>query len=153
MIENTQNTSSLAPDALTLGGRFHYWEGQAGERYIFSVYKEGTCPPLPGAVYVIAKRGHDGQHYPLAIGRFPAIWEAASRDATKLLKITGGDEVHVHLLADNDSAAEDVVRDLKPVLGPVVRLRVANETPEPPATGFAEQQSDLFGLQDLEQAA
>ena len=158
MIENIKNSPSSASEALTLGGRFHYWTGQNGKRYIFSVYAAGSCPPLPGAVYVIAKKGHDGSRFPLAIGRFPALWESASRQAARLLKSSGGDEVHVHLLADDDRRAEEIVRDLKPALGGVVRLRTAEPSaisqaqPEESA-GFSERQSDLFGLIDLEQAA
>ncbi|MEM7425212.1 MAG: hypothetical protein AAF441_03905 [Pseudomonadota bacterium] len=149
MIENIQNTPSPASDVLTLEGRFHYWEGQSGARYIFSVYKAGTCPPLPGAIYVIAKRGHDDSRYPLAIGRFPAIWESASRQASKLLKVVGGDEVHVHLLADDDGAAEDIVSDLKPALGPAARIRELAQPLEPRSgtqQGFAEGQNGLFAF-------
>ena len=154
MIENIQNSQSSAADALSLGGRFRHWEGQSGARYIFSVYKSGACPPLPGAVYVIVKRGYDDQCYPLAVGRFPAIWESASSKASKLLAITGGDEVHVHLLAEDDVAAEEVVRDLKPALGPAVRLRFP-ERRDPPAqtNGFSEHQSDLFHSEEFSAAA
>ena len=157
MNNNMTNTPSSASEALTLGGRFHYWTGRGGKRYIFSVYQAGACPPLPGAVYVIAKRGHDGKRFPLAIGRFPALWESASRQAAKLLKSSGGDEVHVHLLADDDQNAEEIVCDLKPALGGAVRLRTVENTAfeesQTKNPGFSERQTDLFGLQNLEQAA
>lgn len=145
MIENAQNSHLSASDALSLGGRFRHWEGLSGTRYICSVYKSGACPPLPGAVYVIVKRGGDDQCYPLAVGRFPAIWESASSKASKLLAMTGGDEVHVHLLAEDDAEAESIVSDLKPALGPAVRVRLPEKTArtERPA-GFSEHQTDLF---------
>lgn len=145
MIKNMTNTPSSASEALTLGSRFHYWTGRGGKRYIFSVYQAGTCPPLPGAVYVIAKRGLDGNRFPLAIGRFPALWESASRQAAKLLKSSGGDEVHVHLLADDDQSAEEIVCDLKPAFGGAVRLRAVEdnsfEAPLDRNRGFSERQT------------
>ncbi|MEM1199019.1 MAG: hypothetical protein AAGI06_06875 [Pseudomonadota bacterium] len=148
MIENIKNTTSSASETLPLGGRFHYWSGQSGARYIFSIYKPGSCPPLPGAVYVIANKRPDGSREALAIGRFPAIWESASREAAKLIRSSGGDEVHVHLLAESDRQAEDIVCDLKPALGSVVRFRPGPPVRRQPSVeqidGFSEAQVDLF---------
>lgn len=157
MIESIQNTTSAASETLPLGGRFHYWQGQSGTRYIFSIYKPGACPPLPGAVYVIANRRPDGSRAALAIGRFPAVWECASHEAIKLIKATGGDEVHVHLLAESDRDAEDIVCDMKPALDGVVRLRPAEARSDPVAVtteSFSDEQIDLFGLSpaNLQQA-
>lgn len=152
MIESIKNTTSAASETLPLGGRFHYWSGQSGTRYIFSIYKPGACPPLPGAVYVIANRRPDGSRDALAVGRFPAVWECASHEVIKLIKATGGTEVHVHLLAENDRDAEDVVCDLKPALDGVVRLRPV-ETQRPHVSKMTESllddQVDLFGLNAL----
>ncbi len=152
MIENIKNTTSQASETLPLGGRFHYWSGQSGRRYIFSIYKPGACPPLPGAVYVIANRRPDGGREALAVGRFPAVWECASREVAKLIRSSGGDEVHVHLLAESDRQAEDIVCDLKPALGGVVRLRPHAEMRPRPSVefrqGFSDEQVDLFGLDD-----
>ena len=152
MIENIKNNTSSASEILPLGGRFHYWSGRSGTRYIFSIYKPGSCPPLPGAVYVIANKRPDGSRDALAIGRFPAVWESASREATKLIRSSGGDEVHVHLLAESDRQAEDIVCDLKPALGSVVRLRAAEPVRRQPAverpSGFSDPQVDLFGVSD-----
>ncbi len=152
MIESTQNTTSPASETLPLGGRFHYWSGQSGTRYIFSIYKPGSCPPLPGAVYVIVKRRADDRREALAIGRFPAFWECASREAAKLIRTSGGDEVHVHLLAKNDQAAEDIVCDLKPALSGVVRFRPSSRVHRRPSvelrSGFSEEQVSLFGLDE-----
>ena len=152
MIENIKNTTSAASENLPLGGRFHYWTGQSGNRYIFSIYKPGACPPLPGAVYVIANRRPDGSRDALAIGRFPEIWECASNEAAKLIKASGGDEVHVHLLAESDRDAEDIVCDLKPALGSVVRLRPSEpRRSSMPGVrdGFSDEQVDLFGLNEM----
>ncbi len=148
MIENIKNTTSSASETLPLGGRFHYWSGQSGTRYIFSIYKPGSCPPLPGAVYVIANKRPDGSRDALAIGRFPAVWESASHEAAKLIRSSGGDEVHVHLLAESDRQAEDIVCDLKPALGSVVRFRAAPpvrlQRPVDRIDGFSDAQVDLF---------
>ncbi|MEM8648150.1 MAG: hypothetical protein AAGF86_17630, partial [Pseudomonadota bacterium] len=81
-------------------------------------------------------------------GRFPAIWESASREAAKLIRSSGGDEVHVHLLAESDRQAEDIVCDLKPALGSVVRFRPGPPVRRQPSVeqidGFSETQVDLF---------
>ncbi|NNF76751.1 MAG: hypothetical protein HKN05_01860 [Rhizobiales bacterium] len=153
MNENIKNTTSSTSETLRLGGRFHYWSGQSGSRYIFSIYKPGSCPPLPGAVYVIANKRPDGSRDALAIGRFPSLWECAGREAAKLIRASGGDEVHVHLLAENDREAEDIVCDLKPALGGVVRLRPSVPVRRPqvtgPEDGFSDEHIDLFGLNEI----
>ncbi len=157
MIGSMNTPPSTAREALTLGGRFHYWTGQTGDRYIFSVYRAGACPPLPGAVYVIAGKSHGGDLFPVAIGRFAAIWEDANRQALKLLNNTGGDEVHVHLLAKDDETAEQIVCDLRPHLDGAPRLcAIESLAPNEAASrnrSFCESQSDLSGLHGSERAA
>ena len=92
--------------------RFWYWHGASGKRYIHSVYAAESCPPLPGAVFVAVRRSGDLREA-VAVGRFSRLWDVAAG-------ITGGldlaaldvDELHVHLLAREESEAEAVANDL-----------------------------------------
>src|SRR6478609_5390047 len=49
--------------------RFWYWHGASGRRYIHSVYRPETCPPLPGAVF-LAVRSLGNLRTVLGAGRF-----------------------------------------------------------------------------------
>jgi hypothetical protein len=105
--------SSHLPEDLGLGDRFWYWRGASGQKYIHSIYQADACPPLPGAVYV-AVRHRATEREAVAIGRFPNFWDR-SCDSQKLIDLLapGADEVHVHLLARDDAAADEVLADLK----------------------------------------
>ncbi|MBI2718711.1 MAG: hypothetical protein HY245_01550 [Rhizobiales bacterium] len=122
------------PDDFGIGERFWYWRGASGRSYIHSIYRADLCPPLPGAVYVAVKREASGRRA-LACGRFPGSWDGTLEGlAGSVLKGLAADEIHVHLLAGNDLAAEAVWRDLAAVLDeerPAVR-------PAEPLTGFRE---------------
>ncbi len=92
--------------------RFWYWHGASGKRYIHSIYPAEACPPLPGAVYVAVRRQGEVREA-VAVGRFSRIWDVASGitggiDIARL----GADELHVHLLAREDAAAEAAADDL-----------------------------------------
>jgi len=99
-------------------GRFCYWRGQSGKRYIHSVYPLGTCPPLPGAVYIAVRR-KGGSPVPVSIGRFPAILDRGGVDSfRRRLMMMGVGEIHVHLLAKGEYEAEAIKADLERVLHP-----------------------------------
>jgi hypothetical protein len=91
------------PDA-----RFWYWHGASGQKYIHSVYANGECPPLPGAIYV-AVRNFRGLRTVMAIGRFETFCETGGFRA----RHPGVNEIHVHLLARGDSDANRILRDLQ----------------------------------------
>lgn len=92
--------------------RFWYWHGASGKRYIHSVYKATSCPPLPGAVFVAVRRTGDLREA-VAVGRFSRIWDVAAGITGGLdLQALDADELHVHLLAREDEAAEAVADDL-----------------------------------------
>ena len=88
--------------------RFWYWRGVSGKRYIHSVYPVNACPPLPGAIYVAVRRIGNLRTV-IAIDRFAPFWEGAFSTSAKL----DADEIHVHLLASDDRAANAVLADLK----------------------------------------
>lgn len=88
--------------------RFWYWRGASGKKYIHSVYAASACPPLPGAVYVAVRR--IGQLRTVtAMGRFSPFWDGTSSE----LADVDADEIHVHLLARDDVAANVVLDDLQ----------------------------------------
>lgn len=111
-----------APEALPLdraeagasGGRFMFWSGASGKRYVHSIYTLAECPELPEANYVLTKRGDDGRRAVLAIGRLTNasgslnLAEIRQRGAQ-----LGATEVHVHLLAAGDSEMQQVELDLR----------------------------------------
>ena len=103
------------PKELGMAERFWYWRGASGRNFIHSIYSRGACPPLPGAVYV-AVRVRDGKRHAIATGRFPSFWEGMHRAETTVAN-PAADEIHVHLLARNDEAAEAVRKDLDQALG------------------------------------
>jgi hypothetical protein len=101
--------------------RFWYWHGASGRKYIHSVYRPDSCPPLPGAVYVAVK-SIAGMRVVISVGRFPPVLEGGARS-----RFEGANEVHVHLLARDDGDAETIRRDLEaaiaaPGLNQAVRL-------------------------------
>jgi len=96
--------------------RFCYWRGQSGKRYIHSVYPLGTCPPLPGAVYIAVRR-NGGSLSAVSIGRFPAMLDrSAVESLRRRLGVMGVSEIHVHLLAKGEYEAEAIKADLERVL-------------------------------------
>lgn len=106
-------TSAKLPEEFGFGERFWYWRGASGRSYIHSIYKMGSGPPSPGAVFVLV-RGSGGSRRPLAVGRFPNCVDGRSNPA-----ITGcheADEIHIHLLARDNAAAEAVQHDLEEAL-------------------------------------
>jgi hypothetical protein len=90
--------------------RYWYWRGASGRHYIHSVYRPGTCPPFPGAVYVVVKRRGDLRHA-LAVGSFSDFWNAAA--GVQAIDARGADEIHVHLLARSPGAVMAVVADIQ----------------------------------------
>jgi hypothetical protein len=111
--------STRLPEDVGFSERFWYWRGASGRNYIHSIYAAARCPPLPGAVYV-AVRGHGRGRRAIATGRFPSFWEGSIKGLAPTLDGVEADEIHVHLLARNDEAAEAVSEDLVRALGQLV---------------------------------
>ena len=106
-----------SPQDADMAGRFWYWQGVSGRKYIHSIYDVDCCPPLPGAVYVGVKRA-GSMRIAVTVGRFLPFWDKAlpEKDMARLERL-GVDEVHVHLLAKNAELAEAVLHDLAKALG------------------------------------
>ena len=119
--------SAKLPEELGFSERFWYWRGASGRNYIHSIYAADACPPLPGAVYVAVRR-HGRERRAIAAGRFPNFWEGPINDFADIIDGLEADEIHVHLLASNDRAADAVSEDLGQALGelaPVPALAAA----------------------------
>jgi hypothetical protein len=92
---------------------FHYWRGASGRRYLHSVYSLVGCPALPRANYILVRRFDDGTRAALAFGQ--------TKDDAVTLNLAhlrhegakcGANEVHVHLLAEDEEARALVETDL-----------------------------------------
>lgn len=124
-----ETLSASFPDDSGLGERFWYWRGASGRRYIHSIYRRDLCPPVAGAVVVIV-RLQGGSRRPVAVGRFTA-------EALAAIAMTSGgrpeeEEIHVHLLARDEEAAQRVLDDLQAAMtaGPPARAE-ARSIPKP----------------------
>jgi hypothetical protein len=95
-------------------GRFHFWRGASGKRYVHTVFSLIECPRLPEATYILARREPDGRRRLLRIGQLTSdspslnLAEIRQRGAT-----LGANEVHVHLLADAPEQRRVVELDLR----------------------------------------
>jgi hypothetical protein len=96
--------------------RFWYWHGASGRRYIHSVYRPETCPPLPGAVF-LAVRSLGNLRTVLGAGRFAGLWDVnlPADDAAHWERL-GANEIHVHLLSRDDREAREIAADLRAAL-------------------------------------
>jgi len=119
-IHGTPLSSTLLRDTES-ADRFWYWSGRSGRRYIHSVYSLAGFPPLPGAVYIAARR-NGGVPVAVALGRFPAILDQAGIERLRRrLSALGACELHVHLLARSENEAESVRTDLAAAIDPQLR--------------------------------
>ena len=105
------------PQALAAAGirsRFHVWRGISGHRYLTTVYEAGQAPAYEGAIIVLARREGDVR---LAVwaGRSPASPRALAR----LAQMKGAEEVHIHLIAEDEADRTAAEADLmSPAMAP-----------------------------------
>ena len=110
--------SSLPSSLPGFRDRFWYWNGASGRKYIHSIYSLSDCPPLPGAVYVTVQKTADGGRKPLEVGRFGDNWDyVEALIADQRCGLVSIDEIHVHLLADSEENADEVLNDLEGTIG------------------------------------
>jgi hypothetical protein len=115
LIQGHSMTSTLLRD-IGDDGRFWYWRGASGRRFIHSVYPVDECPPLPGAIYVAVRRTGT-LRTAIAVGRFPVFWNmSAGNQLARTMTGLGADEIHVHLLAGDEDCARAIQRDLEMAL-------------------------------------
>lgn len=103
-----------AAESLSSGGRFMFWSGASGKRYVHSIYTLADCPELPPANYVLTRRGDTGRREVLAIGRL--VNDSGSLNLAEIRQRgaqLGASEVHVHLLAADAKEMQLVEFDLR----------------------------------------
>ena len=110
--------------------RFWYWHGASGRRYIHSVYRPQTCPPLPGAVF-LAVKSFGNLRTVLGAGRFAGLWDVniPAGDAAHWESL-GANEIHVHLLSRDETEARRIADDLGAALKTGVTMPAENKEPE-----------------------
>lgn len=95
-------------------GRFHFWTGASGKRYVHTVYELIDCPALPAANYVLVRREPGARRKVLAIGRVDqSVPSLNLAEIRKRGAEMGAHEVHVHLLAETAKLAKLVEFDLR----------------------------------------
>lgn len=81
---------------------FTFWRGASGMRYVHTIYQLLSCPELPDANIVLARRTGAGDFELLHVGRVehgvPSLNLAEVRRKAAEL---GAGEIHVHFLAGN----------------------------------------------------
>ncbi len=99
--------------------RFWYWQGKSGTSYIHSIYSPDACPPLPGAIFITVKKLANGRRAAIEVGRFCEDWDyVEGLIDDHRVGFSTIDEIHVHLLAESDDNADEVVKDLIGGIGP-----------------------------------
>lgn len=96
---------------------FLFWTGSSGTRYVHTVYNLFECPPVAAANYILVKRHTDGRRTVISIGR--AMHDAGSLNLAEIRLRSaqlGANEVHVHLLADDQSQSQQIEADLRGAL-------------------------------------
>ena len=93
---------------LALVRRFHAWRGRSGRRYEVSAYEASAAPDYAGVVALAVRRTPDGRLTMLG---------AVARDSEDVSLVANpafarADEIHLHLLAENEAERAKVVRDL-----------------------------------------
>lgn len=99
--------SRISDDA-EFNDRFWFWQGASGRTYIHSVYPADQCPPLPGAIFIAVARSRSaGTCRALSCGRLDSFNHLSSRHA---------DELHVHMLARDETDSAHILSDLQAAL-------------------------------------
>ncbi len=144
--------------------RFWYWNGQSGKKYIHSIYALSDCPPLPGAVYITVQKTADGGRKALEVGRFGDNWDyvdALIED--QRCGLVSIDEIHVHLLAQSDENADDVLSDLEGAIGhcsaftgfhedKVVPITPPSQATQTASVNVKSWQAEMFDIQSCDRA-
>jgi hypothetical protein len=99
------------PQRAGLGGRFHYFRGDSGRRYLFSRVPAETLADYRSAVVILAEATRSGRLIAHAIATIDADGRTAAGDA--LPPAIAVDTVClVHFLAGNESDRLNLIADL-----------------------------------------
>jgi hypothetical protein len=108
------NAPAELDGATDIAGRFHFWSGASGRRYVHTIYSLIECPALPAGNYVLVRREANGVRNVLSVGRVSN--ESASLNLAEIRKLGAeleANEVHVHLLAHSVKQSMFVEADLR----------------------------------------
>ena len=91
-----ESRPALPGFSVGLPSRAHVWQGQAGQRHLFSVYSLIECPPLAPVTYLLVRRGADGRRDILASGAVEQAHATLNLAALRYQGATlGANEVHI----------------------------------------------------------
>jgi len=110
---DNQELSALAGDPLA--GRFRHWRGRSGQRYIFSVYDQASCPAYGEVVLAVAVvEANETRRIVFIVdtGVLPELTIARAKQAASAIE--GAVEFHVHLLAGSRAERAAAIEDLHP---------------------------------------
>jgi hypothetical protein len=94
----------------SLAGRFTFWEGRSGKRYLFTRFSPEATPDLSTAIMLFVRGSEEPRRIAaVAIGRESAN---VPRRLAWLLSQTQAQEVHVHFLAFEEAERRAAAIDL-----------------------------------------
>jgi hypothetical protein len=99
------------PQRAGLGGRFHYFRGLSGRRYLFSSVPTETLADFRSAVVILAEPARDGRLFAHAIATLDASGRVSPGDSWPPA-IAPGTVCLVHFLAGTESDRRRLVADL-----------------------------------------
>jgi len=108
-IENIMGYAPARTVNAHFGKRFYYWLGASGERYLHTVFPLKAGFNAPGANLIIVRVEPNAERTALFVGR---IGQLSDRQISQLQFSHGANELHIHLMATGDAAADKVAADL-----------------------------------------
>ena len=94
-------------------GKYHYWIGASGKRYLHTVFEFEKLPDIDNAVFLAVRRERNGDRTVLGAGALGTA-PGHSRHASCLgeARRRGADEVHLHLTCETAAQRQGVLDDL-----------------------------------------
>lgn len=92
------------------GGRFRYWLGASGRRYLFTSIGGEELGGFTSGVVLLVRHGESGEAHAVE-----AVTLFGRKDAARLAQRLDGDDslvAYVHFLADNRSARQAIIEDI-----------------------------------------
>ncbi|MBX4967198.1 hypothetical protein [Rhizobium binae] len=93
-----------------------YWQGSSGNWWITTIYPLVGSHVELSSVYVMVRRDPDGRRHPLYIGQTSDTsrrMDEHDRDKLRQAVLLGGNELHLHFLAQNERERFAVETDLR----------------------------------------
>jgi hypothetical protein len=94
-----------------LGGRFHYWRGRSGRRYLFTSVPRDSLGDFRSVVVLFAEPAAGGRMIARSIAMLDALGRMAGSERTAA-ELPAGAVALIHLLAGSEAERQRVVADL-----------------------------------------